>query len=33
MMSNVKIESKNFFNLVFSLRLALLYNSITIEEF
>ena len=33
MMSNVKIDSKNFFNLVFSLRLSLLYNSLTIEEY
>ena len=33
MMSNVKIDSKNFFNLVFSLRLGLLYNSLTIEEY
>jgi hypothetical protein len=33
MMSNVKIDSKSFFNLVFSLRLGLLYNSLTIEEF
>lgn len=33
MMSNVKIESKSFFNLVLSLRLALLYGSITIEEY
>ena len=32
MMSNVKIESKSFFNFVLSLRLALLYNSVTIEE-
>jgi len=32
MMSNVKIESKSFLNLVFSLRLGLLYNSLTIEE-
>ena len=33
MMSNVKIDSKNFFNLVFSLRLGHLYNSLTIEEY
>lgn len=33
MMSNVKIESKSFFNLVLSLRIGLLYGSITIEEF
>lgn len=33
MMSNVKIDSKSFFNLVFSLRLGLLYNSLTIEEY
>ena len=32
MMSNVKIDSKNFFNFVLSLRLALMYNSMTIEE-
>lgn len=32
MMSNVKIESKSFFNFVLSLRLALQYNSVTIEE-
>lgn len=32
MMSNVKIESKDFFNFVLSLRLALLYNSITVDE-
>jgi len=32
MMSNVKTESKSFFNFVLSLRFALLYNSITIEE-
>ena len=33
MMSNVKIESKSFFNFVLSLRLALLYNSISVDEF
>ena len=33
MISNVKIDSKSFFNLVFSLRLGLLYNSLTIEEY
>lgn len=33
MMSNVKIQSKNFFNLVLSLRIGLLYNSLTLEEF
>ena len=32
MMSNVKIESKSFFNFVLALRLALLYNSITVDE-
>lgn len=32
MMSNVKIESKSFFNFVLSLRFALLYNSISVEE-
>ena len=32
MMSNVKVESKSFFNFVLSLRFALQYNSITIEE-
>ena len=32
MMSNVKIESKDFFNFVLGLRLALLYGSITIDE-
>lgn len=33
MMSNVKIESKSFFNLVLSLRLALLYGSIALDEY
>ena len=33
MMSNVKIESKSFFNLVLSLRLALLYGSINLDEY
>ena len=32
MMSNVKIESKSFFNFVLALRLALLYNSISVDE-
>lgn len=32
MMSNVKIESKSFFNFCLALRIGLLYNSITIEE-
>lgn len=32
MMSNVKIESKSFFNFVLSLRIGLLYNSITYDE-
>ena len=33
MMSNVKIDSKNFLNFVISLRLALLYGSVSIDEF
>lgn len=33
MMSNVKIESKSFFNFVLSLRLALLYGSVTLDEY
>ena len=33
MMSNVKIESKSFFNLILSLRLALLYGSINLDEY
>ena len=32
MMSNVKIESKSFFNFVLALRVGLLYNSITLDE-
>ena len=32
MMSNIKIDSKSFFNFVLSLRFALLYNSISVEE-
>lgn len=32
MMSNVKIESKSFFNFVLALRFALLYNSISFDE-
>lgn len=32
MMSNVKIESKDFFNFVLSMRIALLYGSITTDE-
>ena len=32
-MSNVKIESKSFFNLVLSLRFALLYGSVSLDEY
>ena len=33
MMSNVKIESTAFFNLVLSLKLALTYGSINLDEY
>ena len=33
MMSNVKIESKSFFNFVLSLRFALIYGSVSLDEY
>ena len=33
MMSNVKIESYTFFNLILSLKLALSYGSISLDEY
>ena len=33
MLSNIKIESKSFFNFILSMRIGLLYGSLTIEEY
>ena len=33
MLSNIKIESKSLFNFILSMRIGLLYGSLTIEEY